>query len=1760
MPKWSTVPFVELHQLVLSGVGSASLVQELLAPIADDLARLVLAPAKNDALRDALVKLGSISVDGREYLLNLEFVEGAVQLADELDLDASVAAQILLHASEDTLEESRLGTLFLDSGRLAFYNRRQYILYIVLYLLNQPGASGSEAFVAPLLDTILQLFAQIEKELAALRDQIGRYKLMGTSNLNTQDIAARTSVTVHDYALPFMHTLQFKRLLLYRQHQTLGEILAGWVASGKASGQDIVRIGTQLDKYEPHDLFAAHLLPGLLGFWDVGTEDAMRTVYEHYKAVQLPKPMASFVALYGAVRYLAHLKAAALDALQRLSFTTDFFTPIVAAVGSGALEQMMCVCAEIRKDHDDEGYDLRQLLQQWVPRLVPSQVLDVDVEATRAAQRKAEGTSDAATAAAASTVYFPMAELPALEMFLPQFVHLLVPSMHAFVVCFTQECALVLVHLKNSEEDAFLLQTYQTESQDVPNVSMDELAERADVERFYMAVHFLYAERPLLASQFWDSLPESDNKLLGFVEWALHTTSSPLMTAAFCYMVAALGSGSSANGGAAFRFLDQPPGARRRDVLTWQLVRLLLKYYVLALAPPQSHALHLLLASPRRAETGDGVAEMGEDLVVFVAGFLRLVAAVAASAEGSDREQLATRFTQPLALLLRLLWNDGEPCPLRFPLVACVLGALRLVAHGLRQLRVAVWRCVDEWLYNHSPASAPTLAVGAPVARAVVRKPLHQTALLPEVFGMLLTTFPDVLAFARLVDGLTRPIPASSYERLALPSPYGLGSEYRSAGVWLYLEYMLTHVLVTATPENLVRLERLAVVQPVLQTMHSALTLPDLEFLFAEALQCWPAFDADSVVGEELDESKPAVRLSLVAPPRPATFTPSFAQYVCAHPVLAVMSYVFMDKVYRRLFHVLAAGADSVNLRELGLVEVQCVLVALQVLERVLALQEVYRQQIVPLLRAQLPEVYVPQHAVGTHGLRLFAEALLFNLPTVVHIALYVGVRHAPVAQVALRVLERVAALGEFGDTHLRLVGCLDLVDELVRVRFAFHDQLTLAVVLPEVYGVKVRLLRFLHHLLQRSASLNKPSVAHALLGFDVLLRATILLGAAEAVDGLIALHGPLVFRAVVDVMLQLLEAVNGVNVDYLPMRLAALAATVLVALCEQPLTRTLVLGHLRETTTVARIVLLLVRVGPATLWLLVEFDGALNGSNVFVSETGGAGAVLAFLELRARLVRLLLLEVQLLGAGRRRDALVQLLVGAGGLIVDGEPRVLALLDAVELAVLEVAVGPGVGAAQLVYNVQHLVNTVALSDVCVDGHGVFDLGKLEQTFKLQMKLWREALRAEQERQLVEQGLAVLQFVVEMLFATRFHALQRETLAAWATLVEGLVASLPQGVEAFALEVLQLVVPKMNDFMELDVEMVGGLVALCTTLWRVCAPAAAAAKDGAGRNLQVLIDRLFPLFCLCIAGLMHANAHPQLRANMYVLATQYVVAVIETELPVLEAMLQTVKGCDARLVAVVCGDAVNGEGPLRVAALLVLEQLLVLAARHRFNYILYQLSRSNYLALLVRLLSRTDQVLAVCASPGVPQEPVTLDTLLYELTAFKSAVYVLVRVAQLQVGAQLLVQLEVLLLVRQLRFVNIDPDVGLTLRLGPKLHPEVCVVLLDAPLDSGVLYYEILVPVFQLVAAVAVLMGPGNLTVGREVEQLMQQLRPLVMAVVKREAAGEQGGTFSALKPKFDATARAGMAKLVKLFSLLREVGGAASASTAASASATAAGA
>jgi nuclear pore complex protein Nup205 len=1642
---WTLDLFTELYE----GIESGNIPGQLLDNLKEDLENLIIVKKKNEASRK-LLEVGKVQFSDGEYELNDEFKIAAATVSDDLDIDELIAAE-LIHNS------SGLGITLIDNAQAAYYLRKKKILNIVSYIFNAGDIPLVELVNSSnFQNTLLESFKFVQDELTSVFQLVQKAKLVGTYN-----------------STEFQLKIKFRRDFLKAQHETLGEILYGLVSKNLVSKTQFLKFFNFIDAFDADDFFAVHLLPGFLLFVSklsqLPDEDVKQLHSDLIKQLHnkdiYKRPLKVFSILVFSTYFIDWCKSSP-QRLKEFDFDIAIETPMTQAIQLGALEEFLIVAAETTDFKSELFYDIRSLLEQHLPRLVQKRIYDINEEETKKLRLQDPQSQ--------TTVYV----IDKDDRLSENLTELLTQTLDNFIQSFISDAAFLLVKLKDSEEDSLL---------SGEDLSLDDISKNADLERFYLALFFVYADRESLISSFWE---DRESNSFGFIEWA-SKSEDLLMRSTFAIMVSALATGSE-NASHVYHFISIS------DKINWTEIINILNLYVERIAEFEKN--------------GDD-HDLSEEIILSISSYFTLLYQVAANSE-----VVKGYFDSSLLdVLFRFIKLD-------IPLIGPALQVISSLVSDNQQRRFNIWERLDSWIFNESPNQ------------------------IREAFQSKFVTYPDILGFVRLFEILIKSH-QSPIGKLDLPYPRNLGYPYRKGGIAPYLDFILGDVFFNS--KSLYFAEKVELQEPILKILDHNLSYFDPKLI----LNSFPAaVDLNSIVS-----------------------TSDFTTYVQLNPAPITLNYLFQEKIYGTILAIISTGYDNISDKSFNEKQVQIVDLSLKIISDTFDLEVAYIDELLPILKRD-NSIYLST-AIGTHGLRSFYDAVLFNLPVVAHIALYIGSSHLPIADKSIKLLSRFASAPQFGANvagqsvgKTRLLTILDSVNESLRIKHNFINQLESEITSKEVLDVKVQILNFLNSNL--SASDRRINVSHFLLGFD--LKNGLSLGSEDS-DTFIASESS-VFKTLLYILESSLLSINSQNIDYAPIRLASLALEIVLKLSRNPLSSSLILNHISNFELLNKL-LDVPKVDVHTNWNGEPLNPDLSSATSFNSGPA-IGAFLSFLNFRSLILKYFSLELHRTaeqGSISKISKYIDLLT-TGNEFSLGPPKVLSFLDVLEFNLSEVPSIPDelefFGTVDLNLNLNKI-----LLDVSSDGI-IFNLEDLDSLLDLHLRqlhvsgLYKtvdeeekqaskleevksELMRAESFRstalitlpgvvrnnqnQVLNEKDRIRHRFINYLAGLKFKSYQLSSLHTWDQLIQIIVTDGnldPVKRSNFILEVFQAIVARIDDYVETDILYAEELVSLSVSLYDIYHQDRKSIEQGSPNN-SVGYERLYPLFRSCLNGILSPSSSMSLRSDLYVLSNKYLSGILNYPESSKE-ILKSIKFSSERLISVVCNDAISGEGPTRITGLLLLESLFQLSSINQLNFVLNTLVKNNLLLLLVKSIKRTDDILTLSYD-----NKITLDSLLYELTAFKATFSFLIRVAETRKGAQQLLQSEIFQTIKACSFLLIDPDLGLDLMFDKSTVQSSTFVRvnlnLDTPLSfdnasNGVSLFELLVPAFQLVSAILLSTSSENKLVIQQVKNLLKHFRKLIVGVLKRDVLVEnkrEAGIY-----KDEGINSSGLKELVNLFVLL----------------------
>ncbi|KAL2075236.1 hypothetical protein VTL71DRAFT_179 [Oculimacula yallundae] len=696
---------------------------------------------RSDQSRQSLAT-GKLEISGDQYTINEDFQQGALQVANELNLDELEAARIFLEVQDETDSSGRSA---LTNSIIRFHQRRKTILDCLLLILQQ---SADEDQDEALREDLQAIVAQIvQPENGSTRYTQRCISSMEDIKLGLQGLADslnRASLLGQAQQVEAVEAIEYQRVSLVKQHESLGVIVLYLVKENHSVEGDLDRVLGILRKTDKYDSLLLHYLPALsalivrFGGSEPGRDmpDA-RALHnkifarnDDNNAWALAYVHATVKALWLAEYsgwYAEHSDGSIPDR-QLADEAGQRSTQFSEALKDGAFDFILSISADVKavEWQDPARHGLRQWLQRKVPVILPDTI-----------------------------------------PFSQEFQKVLMEQLEGFIESFITNLPDVVRKLRSEEDEQ--RQTSKEHEHDL------------DLEKFIVIISYVFEGRSKAAYDgFWD-VP--DGALLGFVHWASKRASTPLVSA-FCEMLQAIAEDEDCATAAHQFLLDegaQSSGKMRRTAsLTWNQIFKELNFFSSkirdrpALPQPQNF----------RGKPHSDLAEAEPESAMMLESYLRLITRLCSESEAA-RNFLAQHTTFHITDLLFQLASSAIQPRLR----ACAFTTLKsLLSNKTREAGEYLWSSLDVWISGgySSGASAPKNASVTTSA-----------ASMGTILRGLASGFEEPNAFVRLLHALVLPYKDESGLHDGLPFPESLGGSTRQPGIDPYVDFAMGQIFVS---------------------------------------------------------------------------------------------------------------------------------------------------------------------------------------------------------------------------------------------------------------------------------------------------------------------------------------------------------------------------------------------------------------------------------------------------------------------------------------------------------------------------------------------------------------------------------------------------------------------------------------------------------------------------------------------------------------------------------------------------------------------------------------------------------------------------------------------------------------------------------------------------------------------------------------------------------------------------------------------------
>lgn len=1042
-----------------------------------------------------------------------------------------------------------------------------------------------------------------------------------------------------------------------------------------------------------------------------------------------------------------------------------------------------------------------------------------------------------------------------------------------------------------------------------------------DLERFLLIIAYAYEGRPDAAEAFWT---DPDSNLAGFLQWASRRASTPLVSA-FCEMLQSIADDEICASSAHAFLLDEGQTAsgklRKTLSLTWTQIFKELTYFTTKLQKPATSQSHIYRSGKPTPEQ----AEAEPESAMMLECYLRLITKLASQSETVRIYLLHGEYN----LVTGLFQLINIPGSHQTRLKSAAFYALRaLMTHKTQEENAIMWSVLDSWATGQlAPLQAPARQ---PVA------PLNETpasAMRQKLAGCS-RGFEEPNAFVQFLNSLISPIEEASSLNDGLPFPEELGSQTRMPGIDPYVDYVLGNVFG----------ENSAALQDTIQMRMQRLSC--LEF----TLLCLNSFNEDLIF----------LAHEAHIPVDTIISTTDLATYVRLHPFARVMEWMLNNKAMSALFGTINPR-DSDEVARIASAPpdspvILSILRAVEVVTKALDMQDTYTDLVRPFTKDQ-PN----RKAVSAPAYLSFEDGIMNHIPLVVNLGRYCGMGHPALTLACLKLLEKVSSSpriasawgpGHIGQTHRnKAIVALEQMGDGEAISGSFIAELTEPLDVARGsdsanYMIKMYILDFLFACLQ--ATPDQPTVAHHLLGFECGIDFV-----SVKVDGDFR-SGTSLFHHMLQALLEIPFGDDESGMWRWTIDLKFKIMRILRILWTSSLSSSIVLKELRDNDFIYHLLTREITIQPLLPW-----DGQLLGGPEFLLSDASM-TFISFLALRAITLEYASIElcsVSQLGQPYLKRRLFEALNGQfksdnGELI--SVPGVFGLFDFLPSDDQVWDVPP----PSFEFYRDLKLGPCLVEDA--DSNTIYNLERVREILLLKRREFGTAgqMASEQEINNLDREEAVLLEFLE--FSNRQKQLasfRLRVLRSWTQVFLVMLESNDfKGSDrtSFLVQALQVILPSLESYATEHEEEAFELAKLAKIL--LFKIDFSVKEQNSARMVGDLVsDKLFQLFQICMSAISRWAGNAELRALYYGICYRYLAGIVEQGQVFAPSRQQTIKSIHIhgeRLLNVICDDAYSSEVNCQTAALVLLCALVKLGIVENDPYVVENLNRLNFIGILV----------------------------------------------------------------------------------------------------------------------------------------------------------------------------------------------------------------
>ena len=1427
---------------------------------------------------------GKVTIGGVEYAINEDFKEGALQVADALDLDEIESASLYLAAQDYSQQLDRPPVI---AAIMSFHKRRGFLLECLRLIFQESFEVEKEATQALMLHMLSLI---LDFEGGALRNASQYTKKCMNSMVDIEkwisllnEQAQKASIVGQAEDPDVEEALEFQHASLGQQHESLGAILCYLFKGPYTIHDDLWLVLNHLKKLDRLDSLLIHYMPAIISaFIKHGSPEGSSTLKEAWN-VHSTITASREAQPWGLANFHAAITAMWLPIYSGWYFEGGTPTPGVAmekeaeqrtkrflsVLDEGGLDFILAVCAGVNHEEwrDPARTELVALL------LKENSTLAVDLEACS----------------------------PHMNKLLMEYVEY-----------FAESCVANMpdaVRMLKNEEDLQRLD-HLTALRDGLTSSLQRglIEARTHLECFLLIIAFAFEGRQDAAQEFW---ADTDSNLYGFLQWASKRQTVPRVSA-FCEVLCSISEGEE-NANSAHKFLleeDKFISSRFRRSTSMNWTQMFAELRVYAVRVTEKPATSQGVPQVRKSE----LSEMVEpESPVMLSCYLRLMGHLCMQS-ATVREWMLYQTFDVAGVLLTL---SGGLVPTHLRATAFTTLA------ALMQNRTSInsnemWLSVDHWFSTGGMNTA-----GLTKVPMVSNPPVWHEE---HAFKKIGESFDQTNAFVVLVNTLVSPTADSAGNHLSLPFPETLGVSYRNPGVDPYIDFVIGQALCRKSLDLNEQQARLLT--------YNCLSL---------VVTCLESFN----------ESLVAVLSQPKSSSNSAFKTSSLATYVRLHPFARVAEWLFNEEVIKAIFAASQQDISEVSRASSDSTLVLSLLKSIQVIDLIMDLQSTYFNIVRPLIRSSAAS---PRNSVANSALSFFEDSVLSNLIIVPQLCLYCGTGHEQLTVTSMALLEKLSSsrrLNKAAPIDLSKWQSSNKIVEVLNTQTE-TDQVSRPLVsqmrpdarelelgpLSAGYIIRESLLALLNSCLNTIS--ESPTVAHLLLGFTCVGNTL-----DVAPDGLFAKQSSLL-HAIIQFLQDYPDQVEG---DVLPwmVHLKRMGLEVLKHLWSSRLSSYFTLTEMRAGRFLFSALAGQPIVRPNTLW---------EGLTIAVERfwfSASAVALSEFLLYRSYLYDYATTEIRSttkLGSTTSQADILSALLG--NTQVDGEvlvsPSVFDLFDFVDLDTRRIF---PVQQSGFLEDLEIETCAKPQADGSLALYNLMEVEELVEVRKEELML-KGQLRPQDGESYLAESTRLMLLVSATNNSRSVNYNRFLALRSWAELITTMVTCCDLGEgrkTTFILQSIQLIVPKIEAAVVESPAEATELARLAETL---ISKLDLTSEIPSSRSGDIIDEKLYQLFLVCIRGVVVATADTTLRETLYNISSYYVARITSDETAhanVRRHSRQVIKKGGSALIESICDDAYSGQEACRVSALLLLNFLAILDGGD--DSVLAELiSQSNYLNLFL----------------------------------------------------------------------------------------------------------------------------------------------------------------------------------------------------------------